>query len=130
LLTAFDVPIRRLDSYDIRNVGFIKIDVEGHEEDVLIGANVTIKRERPVLLIEIEERHNPQGLTRIVDGLKRLDYDAYFFENKKLKPIGAFDVKVHQVVSAELESDPPIRSRRHIAYVNNFLFLPRNERRS
>ena len=32
------VPKKRLDDFDLPPVGFIKIDVEGHEESVLHGA--------------------------------------------------------------------------------------------
>ena len=35
------------------NVGFIKIDVEGHEKNVLMGALNLIKRNKPSLLVEI-----------------------------------------------------------------------------
>ena len=53
------VPLRTLDSYNLSNIGFIKIDVEGHELDVLRGAEVTLRRDQPNLLIEIENRHAP-----------------------------------------------------------------------
>jgi FkbM family methyltransferase len=38
------VPIKKLDDFNFNNVGFIKIDVEGHELSVLHGARETIKR--------------------------------------------------------------------------------------
>jgi FkbM family methyltransferase len=38
-----EVPTRTLDSYKLRNIGFIKIDVEGHEKEVLEGAIETLK---------------------------------------------------------------------------------------
>jgi FkbM family methyltransferase len=40
---TIDVPMVQLDSYNLTNVCFIKIDVEGHEEFVLRGAVNTIK---------------------------------------------------------------------------------------
>lgn len=48
-----EVNVERLDSHGFENVGFIKIDVEGAEEKVVIGAIETIKRYKPVLLIEM-----------------------------------------------------------------------------
>jgi FkbM family methyltransferase len=38
-----EVPTRTLDSYKLKNVGFIKIDVEGHEKQVLEGALETLQ---------------------------------------------------------------------------------------
>jgi FkbM family methyltransferase len=38
------VPTRRLDDYELDAVGFIKIDVEGHELAVLRGGTETIRR--------------------------------------------------------------------------------------
>lgn len=48
------VELRSLDSFGFRNVSFIKIDVEGYEDHVLDGARQTIRRNRPVILIEIQ----------------------------------------------------------------------------
>lgn len=42
-----------LDDYNFENVSVIKCDVEGHEICVLEGAVNTIKRNKPVLIIEI-----------------------------------------------------------------------------
>jgi FkbM family methyltransferase len=47
-----DTKIIRLDSLDLQNVDYIKIDCEGFEYRVLQGAKETIKRCRPVVVIE------------------------------------------------------------------------------
>jgi FkbM family methyltransferase len=52
------VRLSRLDSLDLGNIDVIKVDVEGHEGPVLAGARTTLERERPTLIIEIEERHH------------------------------------------------------------------------
>jgi FkbM family methyltransferase len=41
-----------LDSFNIQDVGFIKIDVEGYEYEVIQGAEQTIKTFRPVIIVE------------------------------------------------------------------------------
>ena len=51
------IHLRTLDSYYLKEVGFIKIDVEGHECEVLRGAVETIQRERPHLLVEVRDHH-------------------------------------------------------------------------
>jgi FkbM family methyltransferase len=43
--------------HDIARVAFIKVDVEGFEPSVIAGAVATIDRDRPSLLLEIEDRH-------------------------------------------------------------------------
>jgi FkbM family methyltransferase len=49
------VHVRRLDSFSFRDISFIKIDVEGHEVEVLRGAVETISANRPVILVEVKE---------------------------------------------------------------------------
>lgn len=51
--TKTRVSIKTLDSFGYTNVSFIKIDVEGHENQVLKGAINTINTSRPVMIIEI-----------------------------------------------------------------------------
>lgn len=49
------VKIEPLDAFGLSDIGFIKIDVEGHEVEVLQGAEETIGRCRPDVLIEIDK---------------------------------------------------------------------------
>lgn len=49
---SITVPVNTIDTFGFKNVGFIKIDVEGYELEVLKGAIDTICRDRPVLYIE------------------------------------------------------------------------------
>jgi FkbM family methyltransferase len=45
--------VKTLDSYNFNNIGFIKIDVEGHERNVLLGAKKTLKANNyPPILFE------------------------------------------------------------------------------
>lgn len=118
LARTVPVALRRLDDYVFGPIGFIKIDVEGHEEGVLRGAAETIQRDRPTLLIEIEERHNPGGLDRV----RRLlaGYDGFFFVDGQRRPLGEFDPTVHQ---RDEDIDSACTARRASPYVNNFLFV-------
>jgi hypothetical protein len=56
---TFEVRCPRLDNLvgGSRPVSLVKIDVEGHEADVLEGASELLERDRPALAVEIEQRH-------------------------------------------------------------------------
>jgi FkbM family methyltransferase len=116
------VQTRRLDDYNLDAVGFIKIDVEGHELSVLRGGSATIERCLPILLIEIEERHKPNVIHDIHGFLANLGYEGYFILNKNLVGLSSFDLIIHQNVQhiGGWKTD----WRRSGVYVNNFFFVP------
>jgi FkbM family methyltransferase len=120
LTRQVEVPVRCLDDYALKDVGFVKIDVEGHEETVIAGAMKTIQRDHPVLLVEIEERFNPGGLERIAGKLEAQGYMGYFFEEGRRRSIAEFDPQLHQKVCDELHA---FTNRRKLAFINNFLFV-------
>jgi len=47
-----DVPLKMLDSYNLRDVDFIKLDCEGYELFALKGGTETIKRCKPCVIVE------------------------------------------------------------------------------
>ena len=46
--------IKKIDSLDLPKIDFIKIDVQGYEKFVLEGGIETIKKDKPILIIELE----------------------------------------------------------------------------
>lgn len=114
------VPMATIDSFSFTDVGFIKIDVEGHEEAVLRGGLNTIKREMPNLMIEIEERHAPGSLARVSSLLGDIGYLGYYLDAKQLLPLAQFDLRRDQVM----------QNGRPGKYINNFLFIPREHANS
>lgn len=54
------IPMKTLDSFNLDNIDLIKIDVEGYEEQILIGAKETINRNLPILVIE-QQKHEYQN---------------------------------------------------------------------
>jgi FkbM family methyltransferase len=82
-----DVETKTLDGCGIDGIGFVKIDVEGHELAVLKGATATLERDRPNLLIEANDRHYPQAVTKLRAVLSDLDYRGFFIEKRRLAEI-------------------------------------------
>lgn len=113
-----DVPVRRLDDFDLREVGCIKIDVEGHELSVLEGAINTIRRDKPSLIIESEERHRKGAVDEMVSLLEPLGYESYFIKNGKIKNIDKFDAYEDQV---SMINGKYIHNKTE--YINNFIFI-------
>jgi FkbM family methyltransferase len=76
-----------------KNIDFIKIDVEGHELEVLKGMNIFLKINKPIFLIEIEKRHNA-SFEKVFTFFKKRNYKSYILiENKNLINISRNDFK-------------------------------------
>jgi len=112
-LDARQIDVRKaaLDDLGLSNVGMIKIDVEGHELSVLQGALGLLKRERPRLVIELEERYRPHAANSARELLERLGYQGFFLMEDRLHGIAEFDPATMQ--------DP---DRLSSLYINNFIF--------
>jgi FkbM family methyltransferase len=108
---SIPVPLRRLDSFGFDDIGFIKIDVEGHEPEVLAGATETLRLCRPNLLIEAEDRRRPDAVRLVRDFLSSFGYQGCFLDGDELLPINRF---------IDRQPDDRCRASR---YVYNFLFL-------
>jgi FkbM family methyltransferase len=52
-----DIPMVTLDSLDLKDVDFVKVDCEGYELHVLRGAEATLARWRPVIIVEQKPGH-------------------------------------------------------------------------
>ena len=85
-IETFEVKSKKLDSFSFSNkISFIKIDVEGHELAVIKGAENTIRKNKPILLVEIEERHSQKKVSETLDYINSLGYISYFYKNELLK---------------------------------------------
>jgi FkbM family methyltransferase len=123
--TTIEVPLHRLDWYQFKNVALIKIDVEGHEGAVLRGAQDTIGRNRPVLCVEIEQRHlGGMPIQTEFERIAELGYDGFFLDAaNKVRPIREFRHEQHQ---APFLAD--LMTHEH-EYINNFVFVHRDDPR-
>lgn len=82
------VPMRRVDGLSLDRLDFLKLDVEGHELDVLEGARRTLEQLRPVVYAEIDltdprPAGNRDDLVRFLDAA---GYDAYYHFTPMFSP--------------------------------------------
>jgi FkbM family methyltransferase len=75
----------RLDDLDVGFVSLIKIDVEGHEQAVLRGARQMLERDRPMLIIEVEERHCRGSRAMVCRFLEELGYSTFLYFRGRLE---------------------------------------------
>jgi FkbM family methyltransferase len=61
-------------------VGFMKIDVEGHELSVLEGGRELLRKHQPALMIEIADSPELQHYQRVVDFLAGFGYRAFWLD--------------------------------------------------
>jgi FkbM family methyltransferase len=69
-----------------RPVGLIKVDVEGHEMAVLEGAKRILERDRPNLILELEDRHNPGCVKTAFEFLEGFGYRGFYLQGRRLVP--------------------------------------------
>lgn len=113
-VVEIEVPIKTLDSFGFSDVGFIKIDVEGHEPAVLRGAQMLLAANRPALLVELEIRHNPNVFEEVWSLLDPLGYRMQRCTIAGLQPVDRANVAMLQTGTPETNRD----------YIYNFVFLP------
>ncbi|MCF7889453.1 MAG: FkbM family methyltransferase [Victivallales bacterium] len=119
------ISVVTLDSYNYESLDFIKIDVEGHEMSVLEGGRNTIRKLKPNLLIEIEQRHLPANLSiyDVFTYILEKGYKGYFIEKNRLNSINNFDLQKHQVQYLEHNNEIKLSNKnKGKNYINNFFF--------
>ncbi|MGI9602026.1 MAG: FkbM family methyltransferase [Acidimicrobiales bacterium] len=131
-----DVPTCRLDALDFGPVGFIKIDVEGHEVAAVEGAKGLFERDQPVLLVESEIRHG-DGPKTVGSVMGDLGYQGWFVHHDRLHPLQDFRDDMQWEPQVQMGSrgrrvnqlrwivDPSSALPRRL--VNNFIFLPNDD---
>ncbi|MEZ4722849.1 MAG: FkbM family methyltransferase [Flavobacteriales bacterium] len=99
-----------LDAYVLDNnldkIDFIKIDVEGFEFFVLQGMEVTLKKLRPTLFLEISSNLNQSKESLLsFELLRNAGYRAHIISNGDLTPIDTLSTKTHNYFFIPEEKD-------------------------
>jgi FkbM family methyltransferase len=120
------VAVRRLDDMVDEgvvpgDVTFLKCDVEGHELAALRGAERVLRRARPTILVEVEQRHQERPIGEVFSFVESLGYTGHIVDETDLRPLGEFDVQRDQVAflrpNALFSAPAP-------GYLFEFLFTP------
>jgi FkbM family methyltransferase len=116
------VPLRRLDEFGLTDLTAAKIDAEGAEYEILRGGRETLLRCRPVLSVEIEERHREGSTWAVPAWLDALGYDGFFELHGDWRPIAG----LHRPTMHRASPDPSVFAVSD-PYVFVFYFLPREQ---
>ncbi|HLF17734.1 MAG TPA: FkbM family methyltransferase [Candidatus Omnitrophota bacterium] len=105
-----EVEAFRLDDLEHEPVGFLKIDVEGHEMEIIQGAKQLIQRDRPVMLVELVQAFHERPLLDVVREVEGLGYRSQvLLSGEFLHPS---QVKPEYFVNG------------HPQFIKNFFFIP------
>lgn len=107
------VDVCRLDDLDLGDVGFMKIDVEGHEFAVLEGARETIRRCRPNMIVEIEEKHMKRPIAELLATVCSYGYEAHALDGGALRRASLIDLSARHSKAVGRDD-----------YIFNWIFLP------
>jgi FkbM family methyltransferase len=109
-----------LDQLADEDIGFVKIDVEGHEAEVLAGGRELLRKRRPVFLLEAND----------VDDVARLG--AFFADQNYagffVHPDGG--TRAIEELTPDLQDRAELArsvTRREMRFVNNFFYAPTDE---
>lgn len=115
-IVQYEVKVTTLDEENLPNISFIKIDVEGAEIEVLKGGTDTIRKSRPIVLLEMDELHRSGTLKVNTLFFEKKDYEGYYIEHKTLHPIREF-------IESGRENTMDINEKN----IFNFIFIPKEK---
>lgn len=115
------VEVKSLDDLDLnfQRLDFIKIDVEGNEMQTLRGARKTIEKFRPILMIEMEQRHHKENLWTLISEISAWNYSPNYLDREtlQLKPLTEDFINAQNAENVKNYKD----------YINNIIFFPSTE---
>lgn len=97
-------------------LNFIKIDVEGNELQTLRGAEETIKKFKPTLMVEIEQRHHETPIWNIISEIEHWGFTAHFFNRNSLT--------LEKLTKDLIEAQNSENVKKYGEYINNIIFVP------
>lgn len=118
------VATSRLDSFDLKRVRLIKVDVEGHELAALHGARSLLERDHPVLVVELDVRHG--NVDTVMELLESLGYRASVLSDRRWVEVGSKELVARQqtmLAAGHRSGYLASALRGSDEYVNNVVFV-------
>ena len=113
------VKVVKLDDFEplkkLKKLDFIKIDVEGNEMKTLRGAKETILKFKPVLMVEMEQRHHKEPLWNLITEVENWGFEAHYLDRN------SFELK--KLTEAFINSQNAIFVKDYENYINNIIFI-------
>jgi FkbM family methyltransferase len=110
-----------------RTIDLIKIDIEGYELEALKGARGLMERYKPLLICEIEKRHNAD-FGQVFDLLRSLGYRSFICRSGNFHPFDERDIAPLQTEEAWRRRSGPAFDPEKNTYINNFVFQHRKSK--
>ncbi|MCG2792055.1 MAG: FkbM family methyltransferase [Weeksellaceae bacterium] len=112
------VEVKPLDELKLnfQKLDFIKIDVEGNEMQTLRGARKTIEKFKPILMVEMEQRHHKDDLWTLISEVANWGYSVNYLDRGSLQP------KILTEEFLKLQDAENLKNYKD--YINNIIFLP------
>jgi hypothetical protein len=113
------VKVVKLDDFEplkkLKKLDFIKIDVEGNEMKTLRGAKETILKFKPVLMVEMEQRHHKESLWNLITEVENWGFEAHYLDRN------SFELK--KLTEVFINSQNAIFVKDYENYINNIIFI-------
>ncbi len=110
--TGYEVDIVRLDDLNLTSCNMLKIDCEGMEKEVLLGAKELITKHRPIIYIEQNKNH--------LDILREYNYKIYEHNPPLYSPNNYFGSPVNIFVGSGYTPDGKFESNAIVISFNWF----------
>jgi len=115
------VKVIKLDDWaaieNFKKIDFIKIDVEGNEMKTLHGGKNIIKKFKPTLMVEMEQRHHDQPIWNEISEVESWGFDANYLNRKN------FEI---ERLTEEILIKNTADEKNKTDYINNIIFIPKN----